>query len=355
MSDLQTSPLPIFTRQDTFVAEPGNMSSSAIASEDEDETTPSPSPTPLPQEAAVNRRDPEIDAATIKLRRTELLALVFCVLSPLMGGSLLHYIREFLSRPSEGVVSTFNITLFVMAAEIRPAMKLMEMIKQRSLHLQNVVHRDMLEGNNSTVVNTMPPVDIEPLNAKIEGLENAIEELRTAVARVQGGREEVVTGVREGIRADVEALNRPARPPPRFLFFCFHPSFADFVSFCLGAVRRYEKNFALHRAHTEDRINLLSSRVNDLSLIVSDTSQSPQGLINLALSIPDILIQLIQSLLLFPKVVVIRILHIILGKRSSGSDKAGTIDRAKSSSSTVSPSKGTKSHTKRRVGVPRSE
>lgn len=76
----------------------------------------------------------------------------------------------------------------------------------------------MLEGNNSTVVNAMPPVDIEPLNAKIEGLENAIEELRMAVARVQGGREEVVTGVREGIRADVEALNRPAPTKP---FFCF--------------------------------------------------------------------------------------------------------------------------------------
>ena len=218
MSDLQTSPLPVFTRQNPLVAEPRNMSSSAIASEDEDETTPTPSPAPLPQEAAVNQRDPEINAATTKLRRTELLALAFCVLSPLIGGSLLHYIREFLSRPSEGVVSTFNITLFVMAAEIRPAMKLMEMIKQRSLHLQNVVHRDMLEGNNSTVVNAMPPVDIEPLNAKIEGLENAIEELRMAVARVQGGREEVVTGVREGIRADVEALNRPAPTKP---FFCF--------------------------------------------------------------------------------------------------------------------------------------
>jgi len=352
MSDSQTSPLPVFIRQDPFVTEPGNISSSAIASEDEDEITPTPSTASLPQKVAVDHRDPEIEAAAVKLRRTELLALTFCVLSPLIGGYLLHYIREFLSRPSEGVVSTFNITLFVMAAEIRPAMKLMEMIKQRSLHLQKVVHRDMLEGNNSTVVNTTPSVDIEPLNVKIEGLENVIEELRMAVARVQGGREEVVTGVREGIRADVEALNRPSPTNPSF----FVRAFTDFVFyFALGAVRRYEKNFALHRAHTEDRINLLSSRVNDLSLIVSDTSQSSQGLINLILSIPGTVIQLIQSILLLPKVIAIRILGVLLGNRSSGSDKAGTMERAKPSTSTVSPSKGTKNHMKRRVGVPRSE
>ena len=188
--------MPFFTRTEGFVASP-EETSTAIASEDEDET---PTPSHHHPEQPL---DPEIEAATINLRRTELLALTSCVASPLIGGCLLHYIREFLSRPSEGLVSTFNITLFVMAAELRPAMKLMEMIKQRSLHLQKIVHKDMLEGN----VNN-PTVDIEPLNHKIEQLENTIEELRMSVARVQGGREEVVTGVREGVRADVEALNR---------------------------------------------------------------------------------------------------------------------------------------------------
>jgi hypothetical protein len=218
MSDSQSSSLAFFTNdQDTFVAEPETISTSAIMSEDEDETTATPSK--VHPQADHHTPDPKIEAAEINLRRTELVALAFCVLSPLIGGYLLHYIREFLSRPSEGLVSTFNITLFVMAAELRPALKLMEMIKQRSLHLQKVVHRDTLEGNNNNgVVNPVPTVDIEPLNARIEGLENVIEELRMAVARVQGGREEVVTGVREGIRADVEALNRSA--PLRSLFSC---------------------------------------------------------------------------------------------------------------------------------------
>ena len=197
MSDSQTSPMPFFTRTEGFVSTPAETSTSAIASEDEDET-----PTQSHHHPE-HSFDPEIEAAVRNLRRTELLALTSCVASPLIGGYMLHYIREFLSRPSEGLVSTFNISLFVMAAELRPAMKLMEMIKQRSLHLQKIVHKDMLEGHINN-----PSVDIEPLNHKIEQLEKVIEELRMSVARVQGGREEVVTGVREGVRADVEALNR---------------------------------------------------------------------------------------------------------------------------------------------------
>lgn len=195
MSDSQTSPMPFFTRTEGFVSTPEQTS--AIVSEDEDET---PTPSHHHPEQPL---DPETEAAAINLRRTEILALASCVASPLIGGYLLHYIREILSRPSEGLVSTFNITLFVMAAELRPAMKLMEMIKQRSLYLQKIVHKDVLEGN----VNN-PSVDFEPLNRKIEQLENTIEELRMSVVRVQGGREEVVSGVREGVRADVEALNR---------------------------------------------------------------------------------------------------------------------------------------------------
>ena len=197
LSDSQIPPLPLSTRTETFTE---GTSTSAIASEDEDETTPTTSH--IVNQATLS--DPEVEAATIKLRRTELLALASCFVSPLIGGYLLHYIREFLSRPSEGLVSTFNITLFVLAAELRPAMKLMEMIKQRSLHLQKIVHRDMLESGSTN----NPAVNLEPLNNRITQLENTIEELSMSIIRVQGGREEVVTGLREGVRADIEALNR---------------------------------------------------------------------------------------------------------------------------------------------------
>src|SRR5947207_7941232 len=105
MSDPQTTPMPFFTRTERFASTPEETS--PIGSDDEDET---PTPSRHRHDAPF---DPEVEAATINLRRTELLALVSCVASPLLGGYLLHYIREFLSRPSEGLVSTFNITLFV--------------------------------------------------------------------------------------------------------------------------------------------------------------------------------------------------------------------------------------------------
>jgi hypothetical protein len=115
----------------------------------------------------------------------------------------------------------------------------------------------------------------------------------------------------------------------------------------VGAVRRYEKNFALHRAHTEDRINLLSSRVNDISLIVSDTSH-PHGLLHLILSIPDTLLHLVHSIFSLPKILLIKVLRVFFRKKT---ERPTGIARSKSSGSL----KGTKSPSKRRVAASRSD
>jgi hypothetical protein len=329
LSDSQQSPVPFFTGTHETVATPEETSTSAIASEDEDETpTPSRHQNHSPAITDPQITDSESEIAAQKLRHTELFALVSCVAAPLIGGWLLHYIREFLSRPSEGVVSTFNIHLFVMAAEIRPAMKLMEMVTQRSLHLQRLVHKNTLEGNTAQL---SAPVDLEPFNNKIGQLENTIEELRMSIARVQGGREEVVTGVREGIRGEVEALNRTT---PSLRYLC------RISILIIGAVRRYEKTFALHRAHTEDRINLLSSRMNDLSLVVSDTNQTSTGVLNLILSIPETGIQFVQSLLSLPKVLLRRVLRILLGVKAKPGERVAMTNNNKGKGKTVkSPSK----------------
>lgn len=112
----------------------------------------------------------------------------------------------------------------------------------------------------------------------------------------------------------------------------------------VGAVRRYEKNFALHRAHTEDRINLLSSRVNDLSLLMSDTNQTSHGIANLILSIPGTGLQLVQSILALPSTLLKRVLRILLGLRGKSGDKMATANKTKGT-------KGTKSSTKKRVST----
>ena len=116
----------------------------------------------------------------------------------------------------------------------------------------------------------------------------------------------------------------------------------------IGAVRRYEKSFALHRAHTEDRINLLSSRVNDLSLVVYDTNQTPRGITYLILTIPETALELIQSLFALPGVLLKRVLRILLGVRGKSADKGAGVNKGKGV-------KGSKSPTKKRVGTGRSE
>jgi hypothetical protein len=113
------------------------------------------------------------------------------------------------------------------------------------------------------------------------------------------------------------------------------------IALIIGAVRRYEKNFALHRAHTEDRINLLSSRMNDLTLVVSDTNQTSQGIVALVLSIPETIVQFIQSILMLPGMVLRRVMRILLGGSARPMDK-GTANKG-------AKAKGTKSLPKRRT------
>lgn len=106
-----------------------------------------------------------------------------------------------------------------------------------------------------------------------------------------------------------------------------------------GAVRRYEKSFALHRAHTEDRINLLSSRMNDLSLVVSDTSHGSQGIVNLILTIPEAGLHLVQSILGLPGLLLKRVLRVILAVGRKTGDKGVAANKGKGTKVTKSPVK----------------
>jgi len=101
----------------------------------------------------------------------------------------------------------------------------------------------------------------------------------------------------------------------------------------------------MHRAHTEDRINLLSSRLNDLSLVVSDSTQPPHTLLSLILSIPEAIVHVVQSVFELPGLVFKRVIRVILG----GSVKArsnGKVDTLNNKGKTV---KGTRSPTKKRL------
>lgn len=79
------------------------------------------------------------EEAAASLRKQELLALGGTFVFPILAAYLLHVIRAQLSGPSNGLVSDYNLSIFLLAAEIRPVRQIVRMITNRTLHLQRTV------------------------------------------------------------------------------------------------------------------------------------------------------------------------------------------------------------------------
>src|SRR4051812_18543061 len=124
---------------------------------------PEDAPAPSAAEKPV-RRAPAQEAAMKELYKHELLALLSCFLFPLIGAYMLHGIRSQLSRPSEGLVSNYNLTIFLLASELRPMAHLAKLIQSRTLHLQRVV-------NTNPYLNLKQTGDIRALTRRLEDLE----------------------------------------------------------------------------------------------------------------------------------------------------------------------------------------
>ncbi|CUS10942.1 unnamed protein product [Tuber aestivum] len=160
-------------------------------------------------------------AAARELRMNEMLALLACFVGPCVGGWLLHAIRSQLSRPSEGLVSNFNLTIFVLAAELRPAAQVVKLIRNRSLYLHSVVHH--------------------PPTTRMDALEARLEELNAEVRDLT-----LMTTKAVDRDSHLDALTR--------------------------AVRRYEKRETVHSAQTENRILEIDNRLNDVLTLTAAAS-----------------------------------------------------------------------------------
>jgi hypothetical protein len=184
-----------------------------------------------------------------ELRTNEMLALVACFLGPLVGAYFLHAIRSQLTRPAEGLVSNFNLTIFVMAAELRPVSHIIKMKQARMLHLQRIVRSDRAHASKHT--------DIHKLSVRLADLES-----RTTEPAYNKDIDPVKMGatVRQSIQPQLDALNR--------------------------AVRRYEKRQAAQSMQTEARFQELDARLKDalaLAAAAARTGQRP-GVISMAMT-----------------------------------------------------------------------
>lgn len=141
--------------------------------QDQDESdhvdqVPTDGSSPIQKTAAETAEQTEARrAAAAELRRSEMLSLIFCVLSPLLGAYMLHWMRETMTDGNK-YLNTFNIRLFTLAAGIKPWSHAMSLVRRRMLHLQEEVH--------------YPSSKVEKMNQRLRRLEADLSSLRKLYA-----------------------------------------------------------------------------------------------------------------------------------------------------------------------------
>lgn len=193
-------------------------------------------------------------AAVNELGREEIFALIACFIGPILGAYLLHTIRSQLTRPSEGLVSNYNLTIFVMAAELRPVAHIIKMKQARMLHLQRIVRPDYNPNDRRG------RTDSQELSSRLANLEAQLAEGTVKVGVKDNRVLEISSDVRQSLQPQLDALNR--------------------------AVRRYEKRSAAQAIQTEARFIDLEVRLKDalsLAAAAARTGQKP-GVIAVVLS-----------------------------------------------------------------------
>ncbi|KAL8796475.1 MAG: hypothetical protein Q9195_001149 [Heterodermia aff. obscurata] len=215
-----------------------SQSSSDTIVEEDDQDSPSEFPTP--PEFKPPPPDPSQTAAAAELRTHELLALLACFIFPLVSTWLLHHIRSQLSRPSEGLVSNYNLTIFLLASELRPLSHLIKLIQARTLHLQRIASPTATDVDLSTLT----PQSLSALTSRLDDLEAHIASTQSPDPKPTANgnlplssANDIINSVRKSLNPDIEALNR--------------------------AVRRYEKRATLLSMQTESRLVDLESRLSD--------------------------------------------------------------------------------------------
>jgi hypothetical protein len=220
------------------------------------------------------------------------MALLSCFLSPMVVAYMLHNVRPYLSRPSGGVVSNSNLTLFVLAAEVRPVLHFFRLVEERTLHLQRIVQSLPASEKNQR----MEP--IETLAKRLEDLEaQGARPLAGVGEKDKGSASEptIERNVRQSLQPQLDALNR--------------------------AVRRYEKRAMTQAIVTEARLQDLEARLKDALSLAAAASRSTQkgGLVDYIISWISMLamapLDALRVLILLPVQLATEIYRFLIGPR----------------------------------------
>ena len=181
-----------------------------------------------------------------ELRIHELLALLTCFISPVIGAWLLHHIRDQLSRPSEGLVSNYNLTIFLLASSVRPLSHLVKLVQARTFYLQRIVASNpfLSPSSSETIHNLTLRV------AELENRQTNNGQLPSPTTAHQQ-QSDLITATRKTLQPDLDALNR--------------------------AVRRYEKRATLLTMQTEARLQDLEKKLSDAITLAAAAERSSQA------------------------------------------------------------------------------
>lgn len=208
--------------------------------------------------AASNEQEQDAADAALKLARHETFALALTFVMPACAAYLLHVIRSQLSRPSEGLVSDYNLTIFLLAAEIRPVRQLIRLITNRTLHLQRVVSAK--SDSPSYGLRGAPDNSVDNLSARLAALEARTNDLQPGMPTAQEDIASLSADMKRRYEPRLDALER--------------------------AVRRYEKRATTLTLLTEQRLQSLESRLQDalsLAAVAAQSNNNP-GLVAAVLS-----------------------------------------------------------------------
>jgi uncharacterized coiled-coil protein SlyX len=188
--------------------------------------------------------------ATVELRKQELFALFATFTFPAVAAYLLHIIRAQLSRPSTGLVSDYNLCIFILAAEFWPCRQVARLVSARTLHLQRTVAE--LDDDTESPVNKESMASLTVRIAELEArvADQSLLAPNTSTAQ-KADVTDLATEIRKRYEPRLEGLER--------------------------AVRRYEKRSTTMAMVTEQRLSNLEIRMQDaLSLAAAAAHHSQE-------------------------------------------------------------------------------
>lgn len=236
------------------------------------------------------------EQAAADLRRQEIWALLATFAFPVLAAYLLHVIRAQLSRPSTGLVSDYNLSIFLLAAEIRPCRQVVRLVSNRTLHLQ----RTVTSTDDDFVPSKSDKGAVDSLTSRIAALEARLADQNPAAAQ-KTELSDLSTELRKRYEPRLEGLER--------------------------AVRRYEKRSTTLAMMMDQRLLSLETRLQDaLSLAAVAARDSQQkGVLSTVLDTATIPVRMAWNLCMWPLKAVdelyVKIKNIVLGPSPARSSK----------------------------------